>query len=493
MDPSPLHFTDEDQKWTLSRDVQAGRARRLAHGIYSSDLSTPSEVLFRRHWLQVLAHACPGAIIADRSAQLAAPDKEGFLFVIHSRMRPLELPGLVIVPRPGHGPLEDDISLPHDLWLSSRERALVENLRPSRAVKGRPPRTLTRRELHQWIAQLRRSEGPERLNRIRDRAREIAGLLEMAEAFPQLDEAIGAALGTREVDTEVTALAAAQRGRPVDERRERTLTALAEHLDARAPSPRSFLPGDRPRLNLLPFFEAYFSNFIEGTEFTVEEAATIVFSGEIPAARPADAHDILGTYRVVGDDAEMSRRPQSSAELIQLLKARHARIMEGRPEKRPGELKQRSNRAGSTEFVAPDLVEGTLSLGFSIMDRLADPFARAAFMMFLISEVHPFDDGNGRVARVMMNAELVGAHEHRIIIPTVFRNEYLGGLRALTHNQEPGPLTRVLDFAQRYTAQVDFSTLDSARAALTATNAFLDPTEASDRGIRLTLPSQLQR
>ncbi|HZN95506.1 MAG TPA: hypothetical protein VFB81_22495, partial [Myxococcales bacterium] len=101
MDPSPLHFTDEDQKWTLSRDVQAGRARRLAHGIYSSDLSTPPEVLFRRHWLQVLAHACPGAIIADRSAQLAAPSKEGFLFVIHSRMRPLELPGLVIVPRPG--------------------------------------------------------------------------------------------------------------------------------------------------------------------------------------------------------------------------------------------------------------------------------------------------------------------------------------------------------------------------------------------------------
>ena len=29
------------------------------------------------------------------------------------------------------------------------------------------------------------------------------------------------------------------------------------------------------------------------------------------------------------------------------------------------------------------------------------------FMMFMISEIHPFLDGNGRLARVMMNAELV--------------------------------------------------------------------------------------
>jgi len=28
-------------------------------------------------------------------------------------------------------------------------------------------------------------------------------------------------------------------------------------------------------------------------------------------------------------------------------------------------------------------------------------------MMFLVSEVHPFLDGNGRIARVMMNAELI--------------------------------------------------------------------------------------
>ena len=49
------------------------------------------------------------------------------------------------------------------------------------------------------------------------------------------------------------------------------------------------------------------------------------------------------------------------------------------------------------------------------------PFRRAAFIHFLISEVHPFADGNGRMARVMMNAELVagrsGAHRRSHDVP----------------------------------------------------------------------------
>jgi len=57
--------------------------------------------------------------------------------------------------------------------------------------------------------------------------------------------------------------------------------------------------------------------------------------------------------------------------------------------------------------VAPELVEGTLAKGFEIYRSLTAPLHRAIFMMFLISEVHPFADGNGRAARIMMNAELI--------------------------------------------------------------------------------------
>ncbi len=106
--------------------------------------------------------------------------------------------------------------------------------------------------------------------------------------------------------------------------------------------------------------------------------------------------------------------------------------MGGRPGKRPGLFKEAANRAGDSLFVLPGLVAGTLRAGWEGLAGLDTAFERAVYMMFLVSEVHPFDDGNGRVARVMMNAELVGGGQSRIIIPTVFRDDYLGGLRQLT-------------------------------------------------------------
>ena len=56
--------------------------------------------------------------------------------------------------------------------------------------------------------------------------------------------------------------------------------------------------------------------------------------------------------------------------------------MEGRPDRRPGTFKQAENRAGSTVFVASDLVAGTLAQGFDLFRSLETPFHRAAFMKF---------------------------------------------------------------------------------------------------------------
>ena len=47
----------------------------------------------------------------------------------------------------------------------------------------------------------------------------------------------------------------------------------------------------------------------------------------------------------------------------------------------------------------------------SSANSLDTPFARAVFIMFLVSEVHPFVDGNGRIAPIMKRAELVAAGE----------------------------------------------------------------------------------
>jgi len=70
----------------------------------------------------------------------------------------------------------------------------------------------------------------------------------------------------------------------------------------------------------------------------------------------------------------------------------------------------------------------------------------------------------------------------------VFRSNYLAGLKALSHHAVTRTLIRALDFLQRYTLAVDFSTLAGAQEELNATNAFRDSQQADAEGVRLALP-----
>jgi hypothetical protein len=228
----------------------------------------------------------------------------------------------------------------------------------------------------------------------------------------------------------------------------------------------------------LAFFESYFSNYIEGTEFLVDEAKEIIYENKIIPNRADDSHDIIGTFRVVSNLSEMQRTPGSGEEFMEILKDRHASILASRGEKRPGEFKEQPNQAGNTLFVLPELVEGTLAEAFDLAQSLAEPLSRAIYMMFVVAEVHPFNDGNGRIARVMMNAELQVAGQMRVIVPTVCRDDYLLGLRNLSRNSEPLPLIRLLRKLQQFAQSIPFEHLAKAQARLKQANAFSDPDEA---------------
>ncbi len=473
----------------VSRAVKQGTLRKLGSRLYTKNLTDPPEQIVRRHLWQLVASYVTGALIADRTALENVPAADGSIFVIADRKRDIELPGITIRPRKGAPPLEGDQPFVGKLFLSSPARAFLENMVPSRKRAGSVARTLSRHELEERLETILRRGSPKSLNKIRDRAREIAPALGLEDEFQQLDKLIGALLGTRDETLETPAGKARHAGTPFDPDRMRLFEKLHADLRAWPPSVRLSQTTEPTARATLAFFEAYFSNFIEGTEFEVSEAADIVFRGVIPQGRPEDAHDVLGTWQVVSDRTGLARTPKDVPALFRLLRQRHATIMDARPDKRPGEFKEEGNRAGATVFVAPDLVEGTLAQGFDFYRNLDSPFARAVFMMFLVSEVHPFADGNGRVARIMMNAELVAADEERIVIPTVYRNNYLAALKALSHNAATEPLLRVLDYAQRWTTAIAWAEFDETRRILEDCNAFVEPNHADEAGIRLRMPS----
>ena len=90
--------------------------------------------------------------------------------------------------------------------------------------------------------------------------------------------------------------------------------------------------------------------------------------------------------------------------------------------------------------------------------------------MFLVSEVHPFTDGNGRLARLVMNAELSVVGACRIIIPTLFREEYLDCLRALTRDGDPAPFIAAMQKIQDWTAAFNYQNIDKVIDKMKACN-----------------------
>lgn len=470
-----------------SRAARRGELRRLARALYTWNLDEPAEQLLRRRWIDVVALYFPVAVLVDRSAVEARPASDGSVF-LDSGPKPahpssVRLPGLLLKPRSGPGPVDGDMRF-GSLWRSGEARTALDNVRPSRA-RGGVARTLGTAELEEWLERIARNRGEADLLRIRDEARELAPSLAAEAEQRRLDELIAALLGTDDAGLKTESGRARGRRQPFDAARvglfETIRSALAAHVAPVRPE-----PADSERV--FAFFEAYFSNFIEGTGFEVDEAEQIVFSGVVPADRPEDAHDVLGTFGVITDPVLRSRTPADAADFAELLQLLNRRILEQRPDKSPGEWKRRPNRAGGTSFVAPDLVLGTLAEAWSFYETLSPGLPRAVFAMFAVSEVHPFADGNGRVCRAILNAELSAAGQCRIVIPLCFRADYLGALRAMSRQSNPEPLLRMADRAQRWASMVDWSTLPRATAQLEASNALVPPDEAEERGLLLRDP-----
>jgi len=473
----------------VSRRVAQGRLRKLASRLYTRDLRTDAETLVRRNLWDVVAGYFPGALVADRTALELEPAPDGSVCLVIQRGADIELPGIVLRPRRGAPPTPDDQPFLGELFLSAPARAYLDNLRRSRGRRGRLPRTLRRPEIEARLEQLVAAAGQDAANRLRDDARRMAPHIDRVAERADLDAILGALAGTREVRLSAPAARARAAGHAYDPARVALFAGLVAEL-LRTPHP-SVKPEPRDGIGhaTLAFFEAYFSNTIEGTEFTPEEAEQIVFHGRIPAQRPVDAHDVLGVWRIVSDPTGMRRVPRSAHDFLDLLRERHAAMLAKRADAAPGRFKTAANRVGAIEFVRPDAVVGTLERGFEMYRTLDSPFRRAAFIHFLVSEVHPFADGNGRIARMMMNAELVAGDQERIVIPTVYRDNYIAGQRALTAGHGARAMLRMLDFAWGWTAAVPWRGFETTMATLRKCHAF-DTAEQIDRlGTRLAMPS----
>ncbi|HWO17575.1 MAG TPA: Fic family protein [Kofleriaceae bacterium] len=461
--------TTSTERRRIAELKAAGRIRPVGPRLYVSVPKAETARKLQQTWSTIVARLFPDALVSHRTALEFRPNPDGEIFITARSNRTVRYPGLVLRFVRGPGPLPDD---PPFLTIrtSSQARAFLENLSARAAGRSIPIE-----QLEAKLEQILHLGGEAELNELRTQARKIAHKLGWSQEFKRLDGLLGTLLGTRKEHLTSAVARARALGEPFDAPCLERLQLLFAEL--RAPLPEwkdSFAAPDHFKNKA--FFESYFSNYIEGTTFEIEEAEEIVFDKKIPASRPKDAHDITGTFAVVSDPVEMRQTPADLEALLHLLRSRHSEMMAQRPEAEPGTFKTKPNRAGETEFVHPAYVIGTLRKGMELYKDLRAGLPRAIFMMFLVSDVHPFVDGNGRTARIMMNAELIAAGQPTIIIPNVFRDDYLQALRALTRRNRPALIVQALVKAQRF-SHLPFSPYPRILKELQRRNWFRDPDE----------------
>lgn len=454
----------------LQRQAQAGELVRIGRGVYvASGTAEEVKLRVRKNWQSIAGILVPGGVVSHISAMTSGVTANDTVTLSHPTQfgRAIQLPGLALTLLRGPGPLPGDMPLGSTgLHWASRPRMLLEN------IGHQAPRRAGRAAVETQLVSILAASGESALNVIRDHAAALAEHLDAQKALETLRAMIGALLGTHkrgELRTRDGLLMA--QGTPVDRERMERFDILAQHLRTTAlPSLRNNIPPGLARHHFA-FIEAYFSNYVEGTKFDIEQARDIVMNNKVLPGRPKDSHDILGVFRLATTTPYRDGPPVTGDEFLGGLQAWHAEMLKMRPEVNPGQTKQEVNYAGTTRFVDPSHVRGTMNEGSSLALSIPEGMARALYYAFLLSEVHPFEDGNGRLSRLVMNAELSRVNLNRIIIPTLFHPQYVDCARALTRNNDPAGFVRSVSKMARWCSQFDYYDLDALIAALRTTNA----------------------
>jgi Fic family protein len=81
---------------------------------------------------------------------------------------------------------------------------------------------------------------------------------------------------------------------------------------------------------------------------------------------------------------------------------------------------------------------------FDLLASEAEPAVRVVLGDFVFVYVHPYMDGNGRMARFLMNVMLASGGYPWTVVPLERRNDYMAALEAASVSQSIRPFAQFL-------------------------------------------------
>ena len=234
-----------------------------------------------------------------------------------------------------------------------------------------------------------------------------------------------------------------------------TITKLKKELDGLRPLPQTVLAKVEQKLRLE---SNYHSNAIEGNSLTLGETRSLILHGLTAHGKPLrdhldiEGHDsaIKAIAAAVEDDLELNEVFIRNLHRV-LLKEPYAAQAEtpdgsliertislGAYKKAPNNV--RTSTGETFFFTPPEHVKQAMSDlidWYRAQERAGEhPVIIAATFHYRFARIHPFDDGNGRMARLLMNMILIKHGYTVALMRRENRDEYLRTLEQVDRTED---------------------------------------------------------
>lgn len=197
------------------------------------------------------------------------------------------------------------------------------------------------------------------------------------------------------------------------------------------------------------------SNAIEGSTLDLRETREVLRTGHIDVPKKREATEALNLGKAIEYTQENlipAEAPLNRGTLLHL----HGLLLRGINDDWAGRFRDRDVMIHAAKYQPPDAtyVPDLVDLFFERLNHASEvhPVLLATWAHWAIARVHPFFDGNGRIARLWQDVILFRNNLTCVILRPEDRREYLSALESADEN-EFNPLTQLV--AQRLAATWD--------------------------------------
>lgn len=186
----------------------------------------------------------------------------------------------------------------------------------------------------------------------------------------------------------------------------------------------------------------YSSNALEGNSLTLSETKVLLEDGITVGGKPIrDCYEATGHAKAYDYMLSIARSGEMRI-TEDMVKQLHFLFYNAIDSNAAGKYRKGQVFISGTEYIPPtaDQVPELMAEFIEKLGKIKDslhPVEYAAYAHRRLVDIHPFADGNGRTARLLMNMILISKGYCIVSIPPVLRHEYISALRIAQRVERP--------------------------------------------------------